>query len=101
MDEIKNHEDIERTPLRPDRIQAFLHLFLGVLFFLGALIICSSLSIFICSHIVYGDFRGLSQAPILLDELKKHAFVQLDKAKDDAAKLPRTKRSFKKIEALC
>ena len=75
MDEIKNHEDIERTPLRPDRIQAFLHLFLGVLFFLGALIICSSLSILICSYIVYGDFRGISQAPILLVELKKHAFV--------------------------
>jgi len=46
-----------------------------VLFFLGALIICSSLSILICSYIVYGDFRGISQAPILLVELKKHAFV--------------------------
>jgi membrane protease YdiL (CAAX protease family) len=74
MDDIKNHEDIERTLLRPDRIQSFLHLFLGVIFFLGALILCSSLSILICSYIIYGDSRGLSQAAILLNDLKKQPF---------------------------
>lgn len=75
MDNIKNHEDTERTPLRPDRIQSFLHLFLGVIFFLGALILCSSLSILICSYIFYGDSRGLSQAAILLNDLKEQPFL--------------------------
>ena len=75
MDDIKKREDTESTPLRPDRIHAFLHLFLGVLFFLGALIICSSLSILVCSSIIYGDFRGLSQAAILVEDLKSHALI--------------------------
>jgi membrane protease YdiL (CAAX protease family) len=75
MDDIKKREDTESTPLRPDRIHAFLHLFLGVLFFLGALIICSSLSKLVCSSIIYCDFRGLSQAAILVEDLKSHALI--------------------------
>ena len=73
MDDIKKRKDTESPSLRPDRIHAFLHLFLGVIFFLGALIVCSSLSILVCSSIVYGDFSGFSQAAILVEDLKNHS----------------------------
>ena len=75
MDDIKKRKDTESPSLRPDRIHAFLHLFLGVIFFLGALIVCSSLSILVCSSIVYGDFSGFSQAAILVEDLKNHSLI--------------------------
>ena len=75
MDDIKKRKDTESPSLRPDRMHAFLHLFLGVIFFLGALIVCSSLSILVCSSIVYGDFSGFSQAAILVEDLKNQSLI--------------------------
>ena len=73
MHELQKHEDTESPSLRPDRIQAFLHLLLGVLFFMGTLLICGALAIFCCSLMNYGEFRGFGQVTELLEDLKEQA----------------------------
>jgi uncharacterized protein len=73
MDNIQHREDKETPSLRPDRIQAFLHLFIGTLFFLGSLMIFSALSAYICSIAIYGEFHGFSELGTLVADLENQS----------------------------
>jgi membrane protease YdiL (CAAX protease family) len=71
MDDLKDGKDIESGNERPGRMQAILHFILGLLFFLGCLMVLGGLSIGLFSYFLNGSLEGISNTEGLMQQLAK------------------------------
>ncbi|MGB1037142.1 MAG: lysostaphin resistance A-like protein, partial [Bacteroidia bacterium] len=75
MDDLQEGKDIETKSSRPNSSQAVLHLFLGILFFLGSMMVLAAVAIYICSYMVSGTVGSVEDGAAVVASLTSHPYA--------------------------
>jgi membrane protease YdiL (CAAX protease family) len=70
FEDLENGKDTESLYSRPDRLRAFLHLVLGIMFFFGSALVLSGVAVGVCSYLLHGEFSDISAALSIVEDLK-------------------------------
>jgi membrane protease YdiL (CAAX protease family) len=70
FEEFEEGKDTESITYRPGRLQALFHLFLGFVFFSGALFLLGGVATVIFSYYIHGEILGTAEMPNLMVSLK-------------------------------
>jgi membrane protease YdiL (CAAX protease family) len=75
MDDLQSGKDTETISSRPKSIEAVLHLVLGLIFFVGSVMVLGAIGIAISSYIIGGSMISIDDSATLISNLKSHPYV--------------------------